>query len=462
MAAAVLTICAACESSRTLNPEVIPSRGMERLGGLVSCVQRLQAQGSRSAILWECKLTIRGQRDPGGLHLKVGRWAVAVVALVLVAGVLQVSGAWQWILTAALALAKSVNSRHGINLPFALMLFGIGEIVFCGSIAMMLLEAGQQVTWRQIRTFKIRSLNLGSPRMAYWLWVNRASWIAPWLVVIVMSMGRVPVLATIAAMGEVAATFGVGVLLSFGLKMPWWNEDSALVETPRPSEKARLRIATEEDVPALVALEREVWSGAAASDSQLRQRIRNVPRGNIVALAADGRICGYTSFCLLDYASYETLGHCSWDDLSGHGTASTHVRGAPDVFGINLAVAGWAPRGASIQLLGEVGREGLRMRGRRAILGARMPGFHKYTGRMTAQEYWKAERRPGVPLDPELRFYYKFGMRPIRLVEEYFEDPESLNWGVIVERKVPWLASAMGPVIAALPIDIVAVLERIA
>lgn len=115
----------------------------------------------------------------------------------LVACVLQVSGAWEWILAVALALAQSVNSRYGINLPLALTLFGIGEIVFCGSIAMMLLEAGQQVTWRQIRTFKIRSLNLGSPRMAYWLWVNRVSWIAPWLVVIVMSMGRVPVLATI-------------------------------------------------------------------------------------------------------------------------------------------------------------------------------------------------------------------------------------------------------------------------
>jgi len=79
---------------------------------------------------------------------------------------------------------------------------------------------------------------------------------------------------------------------------------------------------------------------------------------------------------------------------------------------------------------------------------------------MAAQEYWMAERRPGVSLDPEIRFYRRFGMTPIRLVEQYFQDPESLNWGVIMEMAVPWPVRAIGPVIAALPIDLVAVLER--
>lgn len=236
--------------------------------------------------------------------------------------------------------------------------------------------------------------------------------------------------------------------------------------TSPTSSSVETRFAEPADLPALVALEREVWGRAAASEWQLAQRIRNVPRGNILAVAPDGRICGLTSFCCLDYASYEARGACTWKDLSGNGTASTHVPGARDLFGINLGVTSWAPRSTSLQLLGDVVREGVRARVRRALLGSRMPGFHRYANRMTAQRYWEAERRPGVPLDPELRFYREFGMRPIKLVEEYFEDPESHNWGVIVEMTGPWLVRGMirvfGPLLAALPIDLAAVLQKLA
>ncbi len=110
-------------------------------------------------------------------------------------------------------------------------------------------------------------------------------------------------------------------------------------------------------------------------------------------------------------------------------------------------------------LFSSVVREGIRAKARRGLLGARMPGYHRHAHRMTAPDYWLAERRPGVLLDPELRFYSNFGMRPVRLVEEYFEDPDSLNWGVIVQMQVPWLIRVCGPLVAALPVDLLAALE---
>lgn len=223
---------------------------------------------------------------------------------------------------------------------------------------------------------------------------------------------------------------------------------------------AQTRFATLEDVPALVALEQEVWGAAAASEWQLVQRVTNVPRGNILALSADERICGLVSFCMLEYAEHESWGACSWDDLSGGGTASTDVPGARDLFGINLGVTSRAPKDTSVRLVDEAIREGIRVRVRRIILGARVPRFHRYAHRMTAEEYWKAEHRPGVPFDPELRFYHRFGMQPVKLVENYFEDPESLNWGVMVELRLPRVVRAAGPALAALPISMLAVLEK--
>jgi hypothetical protein len=84
---------------------------------------------------------------------------------------------------------------------------------------------------------------------------------------------------------------------------------------------------------------------------------------------------------------------------------------------------------------------------------------------MTAEEYAWAERSPGVPLDPELRFYRGIGLRPVRLVPDYFEDPGSLNWGMIVEMSNPFARPAamrlIGRALAALPVDLGKVIDRL-
>jgi hypothetical protein len=84
---------------------------------------------------------------------------------------------------------------------------------------------------------------------------------------------------------------------------------------------------------------------------------------------------------------------------------------------------------------------------------------------MSAEEYAWADRH-GLPLDPEIRFYRKMGLRPVRLVENYFADPESLDWGILVEMRNPFYRPALlrvaGRVLASLPIELAAVVERMA
>jgi hypothetical protein len=221
-----------------------------------------------------------------------------------------------------------------------------------------------------------------------------------------------------------------------------------------------MRVATKDDVEAVAALEHEVWGDGAASAATLAQRFENCPEGNIIAVVPDGRICGYTAFCYLDYSEYESAGKCTWYDLSGDGTAATNVFGAPDLFGINLGCTHWAPKGASQSLLMEVVKSGVRRRARRGVLGARLPGYHRYAQKMTAEEYAAAERKPGVVLDPELRYYYAFGMRPTRLVENYFVDPDSKDWGMIVEMALPWWMRVAGPTLLRLPLDWNTLIEK--
>jgi hypothetical protein len=145
-----------------------------------------------------------------------------VLTAVLVAA-LWTTGAWVPIWTSLRSLAETIHARYGIDVPFAIVLFGIGELVFCFSIAMMLKEAGDNVSWRSIKSFKIKELNLGSRRMMGWLWLNRLSWVVPWLIVISMSMHRVPWWATLAGLAEVGSTLLLGIAVTAGFKLPWWN-----------------------------------------------------------------------------------------------------------------------------------------------------------------------------------------------------------------------------------------------
>jgi hypothetical protein len=146
--------------------------------------------------------------------------------------------------------------------------------------------------------------------------------------------------------------------------------------------------------------------------------------------------------------------------LSGHGTACNHDPEGRDLFGINLGCAAWAPKNASTRLMLEVVKAGVQHRVRRGVLGARLPRYHRYAHKMSAHDYAYAERRPGMALDPELRYYYSFGMKPVRLVENYFKDPDSLDWGMIVEMPIPRWMRALGPTLVRVPVNWDFVVER--
>jgi hypothetical protein len=117
-----------------------------------------------------------------------------------------------------------VAVQYGIDLRLTVAGFATAQIVYIWSVAMMLKEAGKtDVTWRDIRRFKLRDLKLGNSRMMAWLAVNRMSWIVFWTVIIVVTWGRVPWWATTAAFADNASTVFWWVVAAAGLNLPWWN-----------------------------------------------------------------------------------------------------------------------------------------------------------------------------------------------------------------------------------------------
>src|SRR5690606_7290129 len=73
--------------------------------------------------------------------------------------------------------------------------------------------------------------------------------------------------------------------------------------------------------------------------------------------------------------------------------------------------------------------------------GARLRGFQKHAGRMTAEEYVRRVAR-GSLRDPTLSFQLNRGFHILAVVEGYLRhDPESLGWAAVIEWLNPDLAT---------------------
>ncbi|MFJ8237353.1 GNAT family N-acetyltransferase [Ureibacillus sp. NPDC094379] len=73
----------------------------------------------------------------------------------------------------------------------------------------------------------------------------------------------------------------------------------------------------------------------------------------------------------------------------------------------------------------------------RLLGGGRMPGYYKHANQLIADDYLKAVLS-GQLKDPVITFLLKCGRLPIAVIENYLDDKESLNYGVLMEWKNPF------------------------
>lgn len=142
----------------------------------------------------------------------------------------------------------------------------------------------------------------------------------------------------------------------------------------------------------------------------------------------------------------------TWLEKTYNGFLTTHRTDGNLVFGVDLSVLAKAPKKVSDKILLTAIFIGVMGGGiKSAYLGARIPSYHKHEG-LSVEEYVFSKRKNGKPLDPELYFYAKNGFKTVEIIPEYMDDPESLNYGVLVRwdnpfykitRVFPFLKSAI-------------------
>ncbi len=189
------------------------------------------------------------------------------------------------------------------------------------------------------------------------------------------------------------------------------------------------------DIPAIRKLEIKVWAENAATESNLKNRIETFPQGNIVSVL-DKQIVGYVSGVIVN--SEFADGCKTWYDYTDSGDAKKCFDPQGDLlFGTSLTVDNDIRNsGVGSTLLLNIARMCIENNLRAGILGGRIPYYHKKK-EMKVEDYVLL-KEDGKIFDPELRLYLRMGLEILKVQENYFRDPESLDYGVILQWKNPF------------------------
>ncbi|OGY21721.1 MAG: hypothetical protein A2126_01470 [Candidatus Woykebacteria bacterium GWB1_45_5] len=244
-------------------------------------------------------------------------------------------------------------------------------------------------------------------------------------------------------------------------------------------EKVRIRQATLDDIPQMVEVDQRAWWDEVAFTAEhFESQIRTYPQGVLVAEAAiNGRKRLVGTICGLRISSALANSLHNWSEATGNGYFTTHIPNGNVMFGANLSVLPeFGRKGIGDKLFGHAAAVIVRQNVPYLIFGGRLPDLAEYNrkriaedlSKVTGEEYAALRDGQGRILDDELRFYLRQPfMEMIRVLPEYFPDPESENYGVLLKWHNPlyklhlgWLyrIPLLGRVIGLLGASIIRVL----
>ena len=202
------------------------------------------------------------------------------------------------------------------------------------------------------------------------------------------------------------------------------------------TSRLSIRQAVLKDLQDILLVEEEAWpEGLRATEEMFRSRMGVFPEGTLVAIDNDC-ITGVVVMEKLKFDSSTPVR--TWAEVTDNGfIRNSHKPEGNALYGVDLSVSKYAGRDVSKDLLEAVKRLAIRLNLKLVAFGARIPRFHRYVNQMSAEEYIKATRPSGRPLDPEIAFYVQGGAEVVKLLPNYFWDPESLGYGVLMVWKNP-------------------------
>ena len=201
-----------------------------------------------------------------------------------------------------------------------------------------------------------------------------------------------------------------------------------------------IRNYTKEDFDELIDIQRECFPPPFPSElwwntEQLSNHVTLFPEGAL-CIEIDGKVVSsLTGLCINFDPSHPSH---TWAEITDEGYITNHDANGNTLYIVDISVRptyrslglGKIMMQAMYHIVIEKGLD-------RLLGGGRMPGYHNYADKLTAEAY-KDAIISGEVKDPVITFLLRCGRLPVAVVENYLDDEESLNYSLLMEWKNPF------------------------
>lgn len=201
-----------------------------------------------------------------------------------------------------------------------------------------------------------------------------------------------------------------------------------------------IRNYTEDDFCDMMRIQMECFPPPFPSElwwneEQLKNHVRLFPEGAL-CVEVDGRLAGsLTGLCVHFNPAHPTH---KWEEITDNGYIRNHNPKGNTLYIVDIAVSPqYRKLGLGKLLMQAMYHVVVQFNLDRLLGGGRMPGYYRIASEMTADKYVQAVVNGDIN-DSVLTFLLRCGRTPLAIVENYLEDEESHNYGLLMEWKNPF------------------------
>ncbi len=206
--------------------------------------------------------------------------------------------------------------------------------------------------------------------------------------------------------------------------------------------KAVIRTYTKDDFEELIRIQQEAFPPPFPSElwwnkEQLTNHVELFPEGAL-CVEVEGVICGSITGLITNFD--KTNPSHTWEEATDNGYITNHAESGNSLYIVDICISpAYRKLGLGKWLMQSMYETVVQLKLERLLGGGRMPGYHKHAEELSIEEYVE-KLIIGELQDPVITFLLRCGRTPVVAVKDYLEDEHSLNYGLLMEWKNPFLS----------------------
>lgn len=209
----------------------------------------------------------------------------------------------------------------------------------------------------------------------------------------------------------------------------------AVIRNYGPADFAGLICVQEECFPP--PFPSELWW----NEEQLGNHVRLFPEGAL-CVEIDGEIAGSMTGLLV--SSDGGGAEHSWEEMTDSGYIRNHDPAGDTLYVVDIAVRpAYRKLGLGKWLMLSMYDVVVHLGLDRLLGGGRMPGYRERADSMSAEQYARSVVG-GELRDPVISFLLRCGRTPVKVADNYLEDEQSMNYGLLMEWRNPFRSPVTG------------------